>query len=159
MNITKIKYSSKTLRIKIEWQDAADEDANKFSFDNKREIPASFKNAFLDLRKHVNKLCELGMKEDEMYLLEVVGVSLSWSHGVMGATITALKTLKDSNQPLVLNTPHKIEDFYSENGGDEKQLMPSDAVNDIIKLMAEAKAFIKSKEVQMDLFGETQEAA
>src|SRR5690606_21894230 len=45
--------------------------------------------------------------------LAVRGVSLTYAHDIRGACVTALKNLKGSHAPLVLNTPHLPEMPYN----------------------------------------------
>lgn len=122
-----------------------------------RQAPHPDFAAALDaLRQDVLDLCELDGVDVES--LDVRGVSFSWTHGIMGATITALRTLKKSNAPLVLNTPFKPSEPYSEEGGaDEAQLLPSRTIYALGKLMDEASALLAGKrgaEPQRDIFEE-----
>jgi hypothetical protein len=50
--------------------------------------------------------------------ITVRGVTFTWKNDIMGACITALKSLTTANAPLVLNTPHLPSEPYSGNPGD-----------------------------------------
>lgn len=152
MVITKIKYRSE--RVLIEWKDNLEDDANKFTVDIKIPPHASFLNAIMGLRKHVNEICEEGLKDKELHKLEITGISFSHTNGIMGAVITAQKILENSNSPLILNTPHKSEQFYSESGeGDPKMLLSPDCIAALMLLCEEAEEYLQKDDVQLNLFG------
>lgn len=46
----------------------------------------------------------------------VRSVSWSWSNDIMGGSVCLLVKLEKSNTPLVVNSPHKPEEPYSEGG-------------------------------------------
>lgn len=63
-------------------------------------------SAVNDLARDVQQLCELPAKYTEG--LEVIGVTFSYGGTGQGVTVTALKALKRSAAPLVINTPHML---------------------------------------------------
>jgi hypothetical protein len=110
-------------------------------------------NQVVLFRKHVLNLCELPETDEEIHKLEIKSFSFSWSgeKHIMGCTVCAARKLSASNTPLILNTPHKIEDFHADNG-DEKQLLPGSMVNDIYELMLHINSFIDGEREQLNLF-------
>jgi len=96
---------------------------DEVSFTCADEARLEFRTALSDLAKDVLEMCEL----PEDYLNRIVVTGVSFSYGgeaeVMGCTLIGQLKLLKSNVNLNLITPHKIEEFYSENGGDEAQLL------------------------------------
>ncbi|MCK9210350.1 MAG: hypothetical protein M0P61_05870 [Ignavibacteriaceae bacterium] len=149
---TKIKIVDD--RIHLEWQVRRNDDSfDTFSLDSKDKPAPSFSLKLLDFRSFVNDICDLRLNETELHTLEIRGLSLSYSGDkhIMGTTITALKALPGRNAPLVVNTPHLIEDYYSDNG-DPKCLLPQDLVTLIYEIQFEAEHFIKGFRLQLNLF-------
>lgn len=113
----------------------------------------SFHHALDNLIPHVVDICELPKGDNLSHSYTVKGVSLSYGgeNEVMGATITATRSLAFANSPLVLNTPHKAEDVYSPGGG-EDMLLTDECVADLYKLIDEAEKYLSGKRAQADLF-------
>lgn len=108
----------------------------------------SFPNALMRLRKGILELCELPTDDEQITSIEVRGLSISHSDKVgMGITLSALKKLKYSDQPLCLNTPHKYED-----GDDPKRIMPSWIFNECLVVIEEAQAYLEGDRAQLDMF-------
>ena len=74
------------------------------------DVPETeFLDALQALATDVADLCELCPECATGIVVQGVSLSYGGEDGVMGATITALRTLDSANSPLVLNTPHKPE--------------------------------------------------
>lgn len=117
------------------------------------ELPRpEFHTAMQALAVHVVEMCEL--PEEYLERIKVRGVSFSYGGEaeVMGATISAEMLLNMSTVNLNLNTPHKASDFYSENGGDERQLLSGDCVDALLALQRECEEYIKGNRAQTNLF-------
>lgn len=159
---TKIKYDPKKERVVLNYtiENGTDE-PDEFSVNIRQPPHPDLVDALAALGEHALALCELEGVEAED--LEVRSVSFSWSHDVMGATITALRTLRRSSSPLVLNTPHKTVAHYGEDGDDE-HLLPESTVEALMDLVHEARAFLpppigrakrgEKPQTEMDLEGE-----
>ncbi len=147
----KIKLSKG--RVKLEWDvyPEGTDTPDHYSLDSIEQPKDSFPAAMLALAEHLVMICELPANYVDR--VTVIGVSLSWTDGVMGATITGLMSLYHSSAPLVLNTPHKPEAPYSE-GADESNLLPEETVAAIYELIAAAGEYVagERKVKQMDLF-------
>lgn len=155
---TKIKYSAKESKTTLSWRETT-----KNGFDEHSlvccDLPRPELVEALDkLRTHVAEILELPAQ----YLADasVTSVSLSYSgdDGVMGATITTLKPLANSNAPFVLNTPHKTAEPISA-GGDPSICLSFEAVAAIKVLCAEADLYVNGDRAQGDLWASRQEAA
>ncbi|MDZ7763236.1 MAG: hypothetical protein U5K00_02255 [Melioribacteraceae bacterium] len=131
----------------------SEDEYDQFNFTTVDKPAPDLINQAMLFRKHVLNLCELPEKDEEIQKLEIKSFSFSWSgeKHIMGCTVTAARKLSGSNTPLILNTPHKIEDFHAEDG-DSKQLLPADLVNDAYELMLQINAFIDGEREQLDLF-------
>lgn len=112
----------------------------------------SFFNIWNGLRVWVNHICEI---DDSSDTVKLTGVSLSWGgeNETMGCVLTAQKDLEFSSAPLNLNTPHKIEDFYSQNGGDENQLMDRKMVKQVEELIEETLKYLRGDRAQQKMEG------
>lgn len=127
---------------------------DEFSFTCSDEPKPEFKAALQDLGQDVIEMCEL----PEEYITRVIVTGVSFSYGsdaeIMGATLIAQMKLKKSNVNLNLNTPHKIEEFYSETGGDQVQLLGEECVSRLKELIDQTGDYVKGVRAQGQLFGE-----
>ena len=113
------------------------------------QVPkASFFTALSALKPHVMEMCEF--PDEYQDNIDVTGVSYSFSNGVMGATITALKTLQYSTSPLVINTPHKPAGAYSE-GGDDANCLSDLAIKALELVASEAEQYLRGDRAQAEL--------
>ncbi len=108
------------------------------------------------LASHVAEWCEAEPSFAEG--IQVRGVSFSWTDGIMGATITALKSLRECNSPLVLNTPHKPSEPYSETAPADVCLKP-ETIDALLRVLRETEAYIDGKREQGSLFGAAPDSA
>lgn len=144
IQINKIKYSKKDEKTTIEYEkhsskiEGAFDEHKIISWDDPLD---SFLNTLNALKPHVFEICEFEGDEDD---LEIKGVSFSWTQGIMGAVITACKSLTTSNSPLVLNTPHLPSEDYS-GSNPEALILSRDAIDDLEALIEEAKKYIKGE--------------
>lgn len=150
---TKIAYNPKTGRVVLRHQEAnGTEEPDSYTLDAKAEPRAEFLEALSALAPDVVDLCELdGVDESD---IEVRGVSLFYKDGIMGATITGLRSLRRSTWPLVLNTPFKPVEHYS-GEGDEEQLLPEDTAERVLGLVWEAGKYLAGEraiKTQTDAF-------
>jgi hypothetical protein len=155
MQFLKIKKDKKTDKITLEYQKKkGDDSVDEFAFSSFDKPLPGFDLAMLALRKYVLQICEYPVNDDFLTRVTVTGVSFSYggNEDVMGATLIAQLALKECNAPLNLNTPHLAEDFYSENGGSEKQLMPVNMASDLDKLIDEAERYLQGERAQGELF-------
>jgi hypothetical protein len=159
MRFNKIKLT-KDGKVHLEYQVKAKKGGSwdDFSFTCSDEPKPEFRNALIDLAQDVIKMCEL--PEDYLGRIVVKGVSFSWGGEaeVMGAVIVAQMSLRKSNIPLNLNTPHKPSEPYSE-GADESQLLSDDCVGRLEDLIKEAEDYVKGIRAQGNLFPEKTETA
>ena len=145
MEFTKIKYN----KDKVELKYHIEQDEYKISsFDKPRP---EFQQAMQKLVVSVVDICEF----PEMYgeSIDIISVSLSYSSGIMGATITALKALDTSYAPLVLNTPHLPTQDYSGNNPNAP-LLPENAIKAIENLIEEAELYLQGKRSQLSILDE-----
>ena len=144
---TKIKFDGS--KVRLEYQvtrkdgGVPDEHVVVCSDQPDRAFPLALAALALD----VVGICELS-DSDETKLL-VRGVSMSYTDGIRGACITALKSLKTSNAPLVLNTPHLPEKPYGEGDG---PTLDSSTVSRIDALVVEAERYLAGERAQGKLF-------
>ena len=101
--IRKIKYDGSKVRIEYEQKRRDGGDPDEYSLHSADRPAPEFDPVLQALAADVVAICEL--PEADARKLTIRGVSLTYTDGVMGACITALKGLTTSNAPLVLNTP------------------------------------------------------
>jgi hypothetical protein len=125
---------------------------DQFSFSCSDEPKPEFKVALANMADDVIEMAEL----DEKYLERITVRGVSFSYGgegeVMGAVIMAQMSLKKSNVPLNLNTPHKPSEPYSE-GADKSQVLSTECVERLEALIGEAEEYVHGVRAQGDLFG------
>lgn len=144
-NITKVKLKKQGVEIHYDqWND------NTNSYDSKtlksEEPPhPDFNKAFEELRDEVLLLCEI---DDDPGVIEVTGVSFSWSEGDYGAVLTATRELRDKDLPLNLNTPVLWSDVSE---GAEGQMLPEQTIDKLQRLMVECERYIEGERQQMKL--------
>lgn len=149
MLIKKVKLDGKDYRVLIKYVNSKGTHESKFDEDPTPE----FKDAMDDLRDHLIEWIEItdGLSTSKV---TIRGVSFSDSNGIMGACITGLISLTDSNSPLCINTPHKSEMPYSE-GGDDSVCLTSRCTDALKKVMDQCKAYLDGKRAQQELFDAT----
>jgi hypothetical protein len=108
--------------------------------------------AFDALRQDIAFLLEL--KDQVLDNLEVRSVSFTY-HGdedVMGATISCLRSLVNSDAGHAATTPHHIEKVYDGSDGSEGKLFTDEAVARLKNLIAEAWLYVEGQRAQLDIF-------
>ena len=150
MKITKVKSNNGKIEIHYSKRNSSlSSETDEFTLKCADRPLPGFDEALLALRQTVIDICEFTNEDPEKY--EVFGVSFSWTDGVMGAVISAKKTLLDSNAPLCINTPHKPSEAYSE-GADDSNLLGSSAVTALENLIEEAIKYVDGNRAQGNLF-------
>lgn len=152
---TKIKYDGQ--KVHLEWEVVYGDDSTDEYVLKCTDRPAQrFVDALQSLALHVAICCEVDNAEAWSSAITVKGVSLSHTNGIMGAVITATRALKNSNSPLVINTPHKPAEPYAEGEGGDAQLhtcLPTACITAINALISESDRYINGHRQQMQLFG------
>lgn len=146
---TKIKSDGSKVMIAYEVERKDGGDADEYSMHSADKPRPEFDAALQALATDVVYICELIPSDVER--LRVRGVTLTHSNGILGACITALKTLKSSNAPLVINTPHLPVEPYSD-GDDNAPTMPSGMADRIAAVEAEAQRYLDNDRAQVSLF-------
>jgi hypothetical protein len=104
----------------------------------------SFKEALSSLAQDVVTLCEEQPEVQER--IEVRTVNFKYPKGTMGANITALKWLEESNGMVLLTTPYKSSESLNENGGgDEKNVFDEETVVRLDRVIEEAKRYVNGE--------------
>ena len=144
--INKIKYNSKTGEVIIEY-DLLVTDEVKITLKSDDRPLEDFRIQFERLVPFVEQICQL--PEGFCSEAEVRGVSLSYSHDVMGAVITCLIPLVTANGPMIVNTPHIPADQY--NDGGQAPVLPSGCVKVLAEMIIQAERYIDGeREVVID---------
>lgn len=141
-------------KIHIEYEVSRPEDKfDEYSLTCQEEAGPLFYAALRDLRRFVVEICEFPTGWTDTRIL-VNGVSFSYSGAnyTMGAVIIAQLTLVQSNAKLNINTPHKIEEFYHGETGDDNQLLPDDCVSLLYELTSECQKYIEGSRAQTKMF-------
>ncbi len=154
----KIKYKAGKVILAYEQLNKAGEWDTYTMESTEAPIPA-FDLALQGLRRPL--LDEVELSEVEPSELTIGSVSLSWTETedqgtVMGAVISAVRVLKKSNSPMVINSPFKPEQPYTEDG-DTDVCLSDDTVEAIELLRIEAIKYIDGERAQTDLFSQKNE--
>jgi len=145
-------------RIVMEFEKPNGPEFDEYALTSGDKAAPEFHTALQALAQDVVEMCELPDDYRQRIVVKSVSLSYGGENSVMGATITAQMMLKKSNPPLMLNTPHKAEDYYAESG-DPKQLLDPACMRRIHALIIEAEQFIDGKREQTDMFAKSDRAA
>ena len=144
--INKIKYNAKTGEVVIEYDLLVSDEVKITLKSDDRPLP-EFIEAFQRLVPYVEQICEL--PEGFCSEAEVRGVSLSYSHDVMGAVITCLIPLSTANGPMIVNTPHIPAGQYNEGG--HAPVLPIGCVKVLNEMIIQAEGYIDGeRDVEAD---------
>lgn len=162
--VEKVKLDPATNQVYIKCSSAEEDHEDEHAMHHGERPHADFLRAFQDLQEDVLCLCEIPYedfepdhRERELERVTVTGVSFTWKNDVMGAVITAQRTLQDALAPLNLNTPHKTREYYGETG-DPRQLLPARTARKLDHLIEEALEYLNGKRApdpQGNLFDES----
>lgn len=155
LRITKVKSDGSKVRLEYE-RTHEGRDPDEFTLQCCDVPLPAFTEALQALAADVVAICEL--PADALTTITVRGVTVTWTHDVMGACVTALKALKTANAPLVLNTPHLPSESYSGAEGDPNPVMPAGMVSRLSTLLNEAVRYLNGDRAQGDLLGKPEAA-
>lgn len=108
----------------------------------------SFRQALLVLRTCVAEICELPTEYQEG--LKVTGVTFTWTDDVMGAIITAYKSLQSIALGYVINTPHLPEKPYAKGAGGAT--LSEEQTKKLRRVLEEAVKYLDGERMQEGLF-------
>lgn len=153
MRFNKIKLS-KDARYRFEYEVERNdgEERDEFACSSKDRPRPEFLTTLDKLKPFVVKICELPASYESKIAVRGVSFSYGGDSETMGATITSVMALENSTGPLILNTPHKTEAFYSEHG-DDRQLLPEGCVEVLNDLCDEAELYVRGERAQGRLNG------
>ena len=155
--INKIKYNRKDGEIVIDYSILSEStsgglDEIQAALKSYDEPKPEFIATLSTLTSDVEKICSLPIG----YCVgaDIRGVSFSYKHDVMGATITALVPVETANSPVVINTPFLPSDQYNEDG--KAPVLPSETRLKLKLLIAHANEYVDgdrkpSNQLSMDL--------
>lgn len=154
IRMKKIKYAGDPLKVTIKYQRL-----NKIGewddheMETKTEPHPDFIRSLNAMGNHLQDMCEQYTATGDPAPCDARSVTVTWSGDpeIMGCVISGGRSLDWSYQPLNINTPHKTAESHSEHE-DEMQLLTTECVEDLEKLMQEAWSFIQGKRAQGDLF-------
>lgn len=149
MNITKVKYTGDKVRIEYTIDRPDGGEADEYTLQSADKPLPSFETALLALTPDVVDICEL----DKLSAANIAvrGVTFTWKNDIMGACITALKSLATANAPLVLNTPHLPSESYSGNPDDTGPTLSRGTIDRLGRLLLEAGRYIDGERAQAKL--------
>jgi hypothetical protein len=154
LRVTKAKWDGSKVRIEYENKRADGKGFDEFTLNCSDTPLVSFRDALSALSLDVIGICEMHVAEEPK--ISVRGVTFTNTNDVFGAVITAMKKLKTTNAPLVINTPHLTEEPYGE-GDTSTPLLDTATVDRLHTLALEAERYINGEREQGDLLGATAE--
>ena len=139
IEIKKIKTDGEKWRIEYS-QTSRTKDAppDMLSLESFEAALSSFSQALRGLRGVVEKICSL--PEGYCEAMDIRGVSLSYNES-MGVTISGLRPLQACPAPLVLNTPHVLE-----------EMLTHDELGAVLTVLREAEKYVRGERLQASLF-------
>lgn len=142
MDFTKIKHHKS--KVTLEWTDEGVSDSKHTTLTSHDDPEEDFTEALQGLAPIVVRMLELPASYADG--LNVIGVSLTYSEMQgRGVVITCLKEVGSFNAPLVINTPHLVEE--NEHGPE----MPGDLIDALDELQEAARRFKDGHRLQMDM--------
>lgn len=147
--VSKVKYDGSRVRIEYQKERADGQSADDYTLSCADQPSPAFLAALNALADDVVSICEF--HADSVRNLKVRGVSFTYTNDVFGAVITALKTLKTANAPLVINTPHLTDEPYGEGDG-STPLLDTSTADRLHTLALEAENYINGERAQGALF-------
>lgn len=163
MVITKVKFSAGIVMLDYELKHttpgSAIVDTIKANFKSSDTPMPSFDDALQSLRDEVEIICCL----PKGYCKEarVIGVSYSYTGGIMGAVISILIPVITANGPIMLNTPYLPCESNKEEDFDEEttKILPASCTQILHTILEEAQSFYKGNRQQApSLFDEIQDS-
>jgi len=112
-------------------------------------------DAFNKMVDHVIAIGELPGHWREF--LTMRGVTVTWTNGVQGLVLTALRTLSGSNSPMTINTPHFTRESYNEDDESDISIFSLECGEDLDYLEAEIFRFVDGARAQKELNFEEEE--
>lgn len=154
MKILKIKINDELVLIEYKKRSNAENGGyNKFTIESK-EIPSpDFKLNLQELAIYVPMMYDLPTEYAEDMV--VLGVSFSYrgENEIMGATVTAKKSVSSSNSPALFHTPFTLSGSGEDMPMPDSKFLPVAMVEILEKLQDNAKDFINGERAQQNLFG------
>lgn len=148
--VTKIKVS-KDGWIQVNYEELRNQKWDQISLKCHDQARVEFYQALDQLKPCVLEICELKDAWPEDDTLTISGISYSYTNEILGATITALKSLDASNSPLVINTPFKTAVPYSESG-DWEVCFTEEQTAALETMAEEALKYAEGERAQKSLF-------
>jgi hypothetical protein len=144
---TKIKFDGSRVRLEYEVIRPGGGDPDEYAL-SCADLPlVAFREALRALVDDVCVICEFPSLEASK--VKVLGCSITYKDGILGAVLTATKDLLACPAPLILNTPHLPEKPYGEGGG---SVLPANTVRRVRALCVEAQRYLDGDREQGSLF-------
>jgi len=146
MEITKVKILSND-QVHIEFQNQN----TKYVVDCAEAAGPEFVKALQSL--NVDLLLIAEFPDKDLPKITITGLTVKY-HGddnVLSAIITGYRDLKNSDGPLIINTPSKHQDDNSGKQSKKNLLLPG-TYERVVAVTDEAKKYVKGSRAQKDLF-------
>lgn len=159
IRVKSFKWSPKDREAKVVYSIVRDDSEERHQMKWADQPKQELLDALQGLADEAVKECEV--IKLPVYVPDQVGVrsvAFSWALDIMGASICLLVKLDYSDAPLVLNTPHKPSQAYSESGG---HTLGASLVTKLEALHVLIERYIAGDRFypQTDLFEESSDAA
>lgn len=151
LQYTKIKVLEGGKTVLLEWRHQKDGCTEKESLESGDKPLPGFEKALERLKGHIQEI--MALPAAWIKSVRVLGVSLDYKNGIMGAVITFRKEDLAGGKGTTINTPHYPQKPYQE-GAPEVNLLPEQCVVDIQELIAQAENYRQGNRAQEDMFKE-----
>lgn len=148
VRFTKVKWNGTKVVLTYE-KPRQDGEPDEFSLSCGDRPTPEFIQAFDALAEDVIDICEL--PADQARQVSVRGLTRTYTNDIMGAVLTACKSLKAANAPLVLNTPHLPSEAYSGQESDPNPTLSGDTVMRIARVVEHAQLYLNGHRAQGSL--------
>jgi hypothetical protein len=118
VRVKSFKWSAKDKEAKVVYSIVRDDSEERHTLECSDPPKQELLDALQGLADDAVRECEvISLSVYVPDQIVVRSVAFSWTLDIMGASICLLVKLDHSDAPLVLNTPHKPSQAYSESGG------------------------------------------
>ncbi|OFW44760.1 MAG: hypothetical protein A3J29_07950 [Acidobacteria bacterium RIFCSPLOWO2_12_FULL_67_14b] len=145
---TKIAFNGQKVRLEYHVTRPGGGDPDEFVVNCSDKPLPSFMEALAALVADVLAICEFPRSEASKFTVR--GVALSYTDGVMGAVLTALRALSTADAPLIINSPYLSEQPRESDPGGYR--LPATTVRGLLTLIDEAERYLRGDRAQGSLF-------
>ncbi len=148
--LLKLKYKQKENLVFVKYEEDRKNDITDTITLETTDPPRNeLVSALQTMAKHLVDIIEApGSWRDHIV---ITSVTVTWSNDVQGLVITGLRTLDNSNSPMVINTPHFTRVSYNEESNSDMNIFSYDCGLDLDNLCEYVFRYVDGDRKQLTL--------